>query len=151
MKKIIAITLATMLACTAFVGCTSGSTTLKDGTYRAEMSAADSHGWTDYVEVTVSGEKITAVDYDSLDASGAKKSESTDYDEAMKGAGSETYPSKFTPELEAQVLEKQGDGIDGVAGATNSSDNLKLMIKELKGNMTSGKTDAVKVTAPAAK
>lgn len=146
MKKIISITLSVILAGMAFVGCTPSNNAMKDGTYRAEMSEADSHGWTDFVEITVSGEKITAVDYDSLDADGNRKSESPDYDEAMKGAGSTTYPSKFMPELEAALVEKQdATKVDAIAGATQSSDSFKLLVKELKGNMSSGKTDVVKV------
>lgn len=145
-KGIATLSLSIVATVVILTGCTT-SKTLKDGTYRAEFSEADSHGWTDYVVVTVSGEKIANVEYDSLDADGKKKTESADYEETMKGAGSTTWPSKFMPELSGQLEEKQNiDDIDDVAGATDSSSSFKKLTKELKSKMEKGETGTTKVS-----
>lgn len=146
MKKVISIAVAFVIIATMLIGCTSTSTAKKDGTYKAEFSAADDNGWTDYVEVTVTGDKITNVVYDSL-KDGKKKSEDQDYEETMKKvSGDKTWPSDFYSKLTAQLLEKQNiDEVDTVAGATNSSDDFKTLVKALSKNMQKGKTETVKV------
>ena len=56
MKKFFATIIAVMTVASMFTGC--GAAALKDGTYKAKMSE-ESHGWIDYVEVTVSDGKIS--------------------------------------------------------------------------------------------
>ncbi|MEG0691616.1 MAG: FMN-binding protein [Oscillospiraceae bacterium] len=144
MKKFLCLTVAVALAGAMFVGCSSKG--MKDGTYKAEFSTADSHGWTDYVEVTVSGEKITAVDFDSVNAEGLKKSADEAYNKMMKDTGSATWPSDFFPKLEENLIKAQGaDKVDAVAGATDSSNSLKKLAKELEKNISKGDTATVKV------
>jgi len=146
LKKIISIAVAFVIIATMFVGCVSTSAAKKDGTYRAEFSAADDHGWTEYVEITVAGDKITNVVYDSLN-DGKKKSEDKDYEKTMKNvSGGKTWPADFYSKLTAQLLEKQNiDEVDTVAGATTSSDDFKTLVKSLSKNMQNGKTETVKV------
>lgn len=145
MKKLLCLVLGIIMTCTVLVGCTS-SKGMKDGTYKAEFDAADDHGWTDYVEITVSGEKITAVDYDAVDAEGKKKNGNEWYDNAMKDAGSKTWPSDFMPKLEEELVTAQDiDKVDAVAGATDSSNAFKKLVKELAKSMSKGDTATVKV------
>lgn len=146
MKKILSLVLALTLAGAMFVGCSPKG--MKDGTYKAEMAKADDHGWTDFVEITVSGEKITAVDFDSVDAEGKKKNGNESYDKVMKDTGSKTWPSDFMPKLEKDLIDKQNvEKVDTIAGATVSSDSFKKLVKALSKNMAKGDTKTVKVDA----
>lgn len=152
-KRIFSAALGAILITAVFAGCTSNSNTLKDGTYHAQMKEA-SHGWTDYVEITVKDGKFDTVVYDSKNDSGDKKSLDEDYKKSMmegnKNAGkAETYPADYSKKLADSLLEKQDiSQVDTVAGATNSSKNFKAMVEALKSNMSKGKTDTVLVDAP---
>lgn len=148
MKKLLSILIAGILITSIFVGCGAKTAAdFKDGTYRAEFAAADDHGWTDYIEITVESGKITKAVVDSVNSEGDRKSENEAYNQAMKDAGSETWPSEFFPELESQIMDKQdGTAIDGVAGATTSSDATKTLYKALINNMVQGNTETVKVS-----
>lgn len=147
MKKILCVLIAGILIASMFVGC--GAKTVadfKDGTYRAEFATADDHGWTDYIEITVESGKITKAVVDSVNTDGERKSENEYYNQAMKDAGSETWPSEFFPKLESQIMDKQdGSAIDGIAGATTSSNATKTLYKALINNMVKGNTETVKV------
>ncbi len=145
MKKIMSISLAAILIAVLFVGCAS-SKAMKDGSYKAEFAEPDDHGWTEFVEVTVTNAKITDVNFDARNEKGDLKSKDPDYKTAMEGAGFKTWPSDFYPKLSAQLIEKQDiNQVDSIAGATNSSDSFKKLVKELSKNFSSGKTDLVKV------
>lgn len=151
MKKLLCTLISGMLIIFAFIGCTNNNNaaSYKDGTYKAQFASADDHGWTEYIEITVSSGKITEAVVDAKNIEGEKKSQSEVYDKAMKDAGAKTWPSKFYPELESQITDKQnGEMIDGVAGATNSSDTVKTLYKALKGNMEKGDTNEVIVERP---
>lgn len=140
MKKIISMILAVFICTGLFTGCTTSSA-FKDGTYKAEFATPDDHGWTDYVEVTVTNAKITGVVFDAKNGEGAKKSEDKGYEEAMKGAGSKTWPSDFYPKLANGLIEKQDPTkVDNVAGATTSSNDFKTLVRALEKKMTNGDT-----------
>ncbi len=144
MKKILCLVLALTLVGAMFVGCTSKG--MKDGTYKAEFSTFDDHNWKDFVELTVSGGKITEVNFDSVNKEGTLKNGDEAYDKAMKDAGFATWPSDFFPKLEKQLLDTQDvEKVDVVAGATHTSDALKVLVKELSKNMSKGDTATVKV------
>ena len=137
MKKILAAVLAMVFALALLTACGSS---MKDGTYRAEYSSFDDHGWKDFVG------KITAVDYDAVNEEGTRKSEDAAYKESMEPV-SGTYPEKFSSELEQQLVDKQEvKKVDTVAGATNSSDAFKVLATEALKNAKNGKTDAAIVT-----
>ena len=151
MKKKLAVVLpALTLAASLFGGCTSSDSSLKDGTYRAEMSA-ESHGYRDYVEITVLNGKIDTVVYDAQTSSGQRKSRDEDYKKSMmegnKNAGlPETYPADYMKKLAEDLVEKQDIGaVDGVAGATTSSNDFKTLVKALEDNMKKGDTQTVTV------
>ncbi len=142
MKKTFAIIAAAVMCSAVLSGCSAG---MKDGTYKAEYKSYDDHGWKDYVSITVSGGKITAVDYDSLNESGAKKSEDEAYRAQMEPV-SKTYPAKFYKELEDKLVEGQDvKKVDAVTGATTSSNDFKILATEALDAAKSGKTDTVTV------
>ena len=145
MKKISIILSFLLLSAILFTGCSTNKKMI-DGKYKATFKTADNHGWTDYVEITVKDSKITEVDYDSVDKDGNKKSTDTDYEEAMKGAGSSTYPSKYMSELEDDLIKKQNiNDVDIIAGATTSSNDFRKLVKALEKNISKGDTTTVEV------
>ncbi len=146
MKKFLAIILAAITLLTfASCGAKEEAATLKDGTYHIERAEFDDHGWKEYVDVTVEGGKITAVEYDSLNVEdGHKKTEDEAYKEAYTGAGFETYPAATADALEADLIAKQDAAkVDTVAGATHSSDGFKELVLALAENMKNGDTAPV--------
>ncbi len=143
MKKVLISLLATIAAAALFTGC-QDSGSYKDGTYKAQYKNPDDHGWTEYVTVTVSGGKFTAVEFDSLNEDGQKKTEDEEYKAAYTGAGYETYPADYTQKLEDSLLSKQNpDDVDAVAGATNSSASFKELVKKLESRMKKGDTSTL--------
>lgn len=145
MKKFFATIVAALTVASMFTGC--GAATLKDGTYKAKLSE-DSHGWTDYVEVTIADGKISAVDFDSLNEAGDKKSENQEYEDSMvpvSGIGPMTFFKKYEDDL---LAKQDADKVDLVAGATDSGNKFKKMVKELKKNMEKGDTSELIVTPP---
>ena len=143
MKRFIAVLLVVLATACLMTGCSSG---MKDGTYKAQFKDYDDHGWTDYVSITVKDGKITDVDYDSMNADGTKKSEDQAYRESMEPV-SKTYPAKFYKELEDQLSEKQDPKkVDAVTGATNSSNDFKILAVEAIKAAKAGTTDAVEVS-----
>ena len=60
----------------------------RDGSYRAEAADFDQSGWKDYVQLTVSGGKVTEIEYDALNREdGRKKSEDLAYQQQYRDAG----------------------------------------------------------------
>lgn len=149
MRKVLTLVLALALAAALFTGCVSS--TLKDGTYKAQYKEPDSHGWNEYVEVTVADGKITAVTFDALDTNGVKKTDTPEYKDQMLEFGGTTYPEKFYPEIAQKLIDTQDiTKVDAVAGATHSTDSFVALVKALDANMKSGNTDVVEIDQPAA-
>lgn len=128
MKKAVSI-VATVLALTlVLVGCGSkqaDTSTLVDGSYRAEMSDAyadnEGHGWKGYVVLTVTDGAIADVDFDYSNGEGALKSEQSQEEYPM-----DPHPSTWIPELEKQGKEaSSADDIDAITDATASSGEFK--------------------------
>lgn len=144
MKKFVSIFLLLTLVMVLCVACTT-SKEIKDGTFKAEFDTPDEHGWTDFVQITVTNNKITEVDFNSLNAEGAKKTEDPDYEAAMK-KDAKTWPSEFYPKLAASLVDKQNiSDVDAISGATTTSDSFKKLVKELNSNMSKGVFDTIKV------
>lgn len=144
-KSSLKVLAASILTTVVLASCSSGDVTMKDGTYKAQFDSADTHGWTDYVEVTVQDGKISSAVYDALNEQGMKKTEDANYQESMEPV-SGTYPSKYSSELSTQLVEKQdSEKVDIIAGATDSSNSFKKLIKDLEKNIKSGKTDTLNV------
>ena len=135
MKRFIAVLLVVLATACLMTGCSSG---MKDGTYKAQFN--------DYVSITDKDRKITDVDYDSMNADCTTKSEDHAYRESMEPV-SKTYPAKFYKELEDQLSEKQDPKkVDAVTGATNSSNDFKILAVEAIKAAKAGTTDAVEVS-----
>lgn len=138
--------LGVILLLAGLTGCSTAGK-LKDGTYKAQMNQAE-HGWQDYLTVTVSGGKITDVDYDALNENGNRKSEDEDYRASMEPV-SGTYPAEYMPKLE-QMLKGQTDvsKIEKVTGATSSSDNFKRLAEKVLEKAKAGDTSTAMVELP---
>ena len=132
MKKLLTLALAAVLAL-SLVAC-GGSGSIKDGTYT-------SHDWTEYLSVTYKDGVITDVDFDAKDANGNLKSEAT----------AETYPmdplpSEWIPQLEENVKAAgTADKIEAVAGATSSSESVKVLMAAVEKQAKAGNTEVVLV------
>ncbi len=136
MKKLLSIALVVLTVSMILVGCSGG---YKDGVYKAE-SAEYSHGWKDYVIVSVSGGKVSIQEFDSVNEAGDKKSQDPSYREAMEPV-SGTYPEKFLPDIVAEFEAKGSvDKMDNITGATNSTNSFKALVTAALKNAQKGDT-----------
>lgn len=119
----------------------------RDGSYRAEAADFDQSGWKDYVQLTVSGGKVTEIEYDALNREdGRKKSEDLDYQQQYRDAGLGTDPADYTVRLEDSYLECQkSSSVDSVSGATVSTGRFKQLTAVLEERMQKGETGSVAV------
>lgn len=144
MKRIISLALTAVFAMGAFTGCSEGqivSTTLTDGTYRAEFKDFDSNGWKDYVEVSVVDGELNEVVFDSVNEKSELKSEDESYKAEMEQLVG-TYPAKYNKDLINQFIESgKVTAVDIVAGATESTGNFKTLIIEAMENAATGNTE----------
>ena len=117
-------------------------TTMAGGTYTAEMddaSAEAAYGWRDRLVVEYKDGALVSAVFDSYDADGNKKSETTPDTYPMDPA-----PSAWMPELNDQLLKSGGSGeIDGVTGATMATNNAKAMMKAILDSGVAGETVVV--------
>ena len=145
MKKIISLALTAVFAMGTFTGCSVAqlsSTTLTDGTYRAEFKDFDENGWKDFVEVTIVDGQLDEVVFDSIKENSDKlKSEDESYKTEMEQMVG-TYPAKYNKDLINQFIESgKVTGVDIVAGATESTGNFKTLIVEAMVNAAAGNTE----------
>ncbi len=148
MKRFIFSALILIILLTALTGCGGdNSTAYKDGRYKAIASKPDEYGWTDFVEITISGGTIKEVVYDAVNEDNELKTEDEEYKAAMESAGSDTYPETFTKQLEDDLLEvKDASEVEIVAGATIASNSFKKLANELLSkNAIDGDTDVLSV------
>jgi major membrane immunogen (membrane-anchored lipoprotein) len=140
-KRIVPVLLPLLL----FGSC--GDTAYQDGSYHAEAAGYDDSGWKEYLDITVSGGKITDVDYDALHREdGRRKSEDIDYQAAYRAAGLGTDPADYTVRLEDALLERQKvQQIDGIAGATVSTGHFISLAEKLQEQMETGDTKSCTV------
>lgn len=139
MKKLLVLSLTLVLAL-ALAACGGGS--YKDGTYTAQLSEA-SYGWTDQLTVTYQGGAITEVDYDALDAEGTRKSTPGAYE-------MDPPPTEWIPQINENIKAAgSADKFESVAGATNSSNNAKALLKAIEEKAKAGDT-ATAMVEPAA-
>jgi major membrane immunogen (membrane-anchored lipoprotein) len=125
-KRIIAVIATAVLSISLFAGC-GAQATYKDGTYKAEYSAADSRGWKPQLSLVIKEDKITEVTFDYVNEAGALKTADEAYKTAME-AKTGTYPAKYTEDLEKALIEKQKvEDVAAVTGATSSSANFNAL------------------------
>lgn len=159
MKKILSITLTSILSLALLAGCGSTNketktpsdsnkdekTTVayKDGKYKAVYDKFDKHGWKAYVEIEIKDGKVSNVDFDYLNKDNKRKSEDKEYNEKMKPV-SKTAPNEFCPKLEKDLVDKQEvDKVDTISGATISTENFRNLSKEALENAKKGEKKEV--------
>jgi major membrane immunogen (membrane-anchored lipoprotein) len=146
MKKTLLILAAIVFAVTA-----CEKQTYVDGSYKATFDSA-SHGWTDYVSFTLTGDEISDVDYDAVDAAGNLKSTDTAYNNNM-GSLRDTKPEIFMPQIEAAVanttIVPEYEPIDAITGATGSSGNVNLLMEAALNAAIDGEPTEVVISYPA--
>jgi len=123
-KKKTAVLLWMVFCLLGITGC-SGQSELKDGYYTAQ-AAQPSHGWQEFVTITVRSGKITSVEYNAKNDSGFIKSWDNAYMRNMKPVTG-TYPNEYTRNYAAQLLQKQTAGVDAIAGASTSSKSFEKL------------------------
>lgn len=137
MKKFLCLFTAVVILL-AFASC-GNSASLKDGTYRAKQAEED-YGWSEFVEITVEGGKISKVVFDAENANGDLKSADEEYRASMEPV-SGTYPAAFYPNYATQLVEKQSiKDVEVVTGATVSYNRFILLVDALEENMKNGDT-----------
>lgn len=144
MKRLAVVVLAGMLCVSLFCACSSSpSSSYQDGVYRAEYAEFDAYGYKQYLEVTVEGGVVTAMDYDAVTQTGSKKNDDEDYRAAMEVVQG-TYPEKFSSDLVNQYLNTQNiNEVDAVAGATEASDSFVELFNALEPSMRAGTAETV--------
>jgi FMN-binding domain. len=119
--------------------------TLQDGEYRLAEKNLDANGWKKYLNITVQGGSITAVDYNELNADGLKKTEDEGYNSKMS-AKTGVGPKEYVPRLIEGLLEHQrAESVDAVSGATSSSKLFKMYAAQLINAAEKGDTDPIEV------
>ncbi len=108
-----------------------------DGEYHAEMSEYVD-GWKDYVDIKIENDKIYILDFNSVNATGQKKTESEEIKKTMMNGNAiknlpETYPEKYRTDIISAFSQSEFDVIEmeNISGATLSSNNFKLMVGEI--------------------
>jgi major membrane immunogen (membrane-anchored lipoprotein) len=105
-----------------------GGAKLANGYYTAEAAAFNSHGWKEYITIYVDNNNIVTVDYDAKNASGFPRSWDMDYMRSMVALEGRTYPTAYGREYSMALLRlQQPEGIDALAGATESYKCFKIL------------------------
>jgi len=103
-------------------------TMYENGSYKAEL-AEFSHGWKEFMEVTIKGDEVTAVNFDaSSEEDGSLKSSLTEYPMPDPPG----LPSTWYPQLEAQFMDADITDytpVDGISGATGTSENAMALFE----------------------
>jgi major membrane immunogen (membrane-anchored lipoprotein) len=140
MKKLLSLVMVLTLVVFSFA---AGHIDLADGEYRAER-LEPSHGWVDFVELTVENGKFTDVVLDAYNAEdGSLKSEDEGYADRMG-----MDPAEFFATLADDLEEKQHiNEVDTVTGATSSSNNFRALVKAIIDRGVEGSTIIVNLSA----
>ena len=141
MKKRIAAALAAFLCLCGLTACSGQENGLQNGYYTAQ-AAEFSHGWKEFVTITVRGGRITAVGYNAINESGFVKSWDNDYMNAMKSVTG-TYPNEYTRSYAAQMLERQDADIDAISGATSSAGSFRKLAEAVLDQSRQGNSQTV--------
>jgi len=128
MKKTLLILAAIVFAVTA-----CDKQTYVDGDYSATFEELDSHGWNAFVEFTLTGDEISNVTFDYLNADGVLKSEDSAYNARMLSITGVTNPETYCPQIEAAIanttIAPEYEPIDVVTGATHSGENANMLME----------------------
>lgn len=146
-NKLLYMVIAAALSTSLLVGCGSSSKTdetdskpsdssssantvaktYRDGTYKATYDFLDGYGWKSQIEIEVKNAKITKVLYDSVNTEGKLKTKDEAYNKLMKSK-SNTSPAEYSPKLQDSLVKSQdATKVDTVTGATDSSEEFKVL------------------------
>ncbi len=123
----------------------------QDGIYEVQMPDYD-NGWKDFVRVTITGGEVEKVEYDGRDEDGALKSDDEKYRKDMIAGNAakglpETYPADYGQKLaDAYLASGSVEEMDGVAGATISTNHFKKLVRHALINARLGRDELA--TAP---
>ena len=122
----------------------TADTVMQDGSYTAEMSDF-SHGWKEYVTITVRNGSIITTEFNAENASGFIKQWDNAYMQNMK-AVSGTYPNEYTRYYAAQLTGQSTlPKIDALSGASNSGSNFEKLSKAVVEQAIKGDSKVVLV------
>lgn len=127
MKKLLVVFLglAMFVACDKDGDGDENDTMYVNGMYKAEMSDF-SHDWKEFLEITISEDKVTVANVDAVNEAGEMKSALTEYPMPDPPG----LPSVWYPQLEDQFVAANivnNEDVDGVSGATGTSTNMNGM------------------------
>lgn len=104
-------------------GASGNQAMIQDGTYTAQMSDY-SHGWREYVTITVENGVIVTAEYNAENVTGFIKSWDNAYMYNMKSVTG-TYPNEYTRYYAAQLIgQTEAPEIDALTGASSSGANF---------------------------
>ncbi len=142
-KAILAV--ITVVLILIFTGCSDPNVIITDGTYRAEFESFDSSGYKDFVEVAFEHGLAVSVAADAVRANGTLKSMDDGLRDSMSSVIN-TYPEKYYRDLINQYIENPtSDGIDVVAGATETSENFIKLLKAVEKMVMDGEPGTISV------
>lgn len=99
---------------------------MKDGYYTAQAEGY-SHGWKEYITISVKNNKILSAEYNAENESGFIKSWDNAYMKNMKNLQG-TYPNSYTRNYAAKLLETQTpESVDIIVGATTSGASFQKL------------------------
>ncbi|MGX7031228.1 extracellular electron transfer flavoprotein PplA [Vagococcus zengguangii] len=116
---------------------------LQDGTYKLEEKN-ESNGYRTVFSIDVKDGKITASNFDYLDADGNSKKDNKEYNDNMK-AKSGVGPSEFIPALNEALVASQSAGVEVVTGATHSSHSFINYAQQLIQAAQAGNTETIEI------
>ncbi len=123
---------------------------LKDGFYTAQMSDY-SHGWKEYVTITVKGGEIINTEYNAENASGFIKSWDNAYMNQMKSVTG-TYPNEYTRYYASQLTGcSELPDIELLSGASSSGGNFQKLSLAVVKQAVEGDSRVVTVEAESEK
>lgn len=118
---------------------------LQDGTYSLAEKNIGSTGWKVIMDITVDGGKITAADYNYLNAEDLLKTDDDEYQELMVDKVG-TGPQDYIPALNENLVATQDAAeVDIVTGATHSAETFKLYAAQLVNAAQKGDTEQIVV------
>lgn len=124
-KKSLLLLLCLCMFALLLFGCGSKAG-MQDGYYTAEAQTY-SHGWKEFVMITVKSGQIVATEYNAKNESGFIKSWDNAYMKNM-AAITGTYPNEYTRNYAAQLLETQNPGdVDALTGASSSYSSFQKL------------------------
>lgn len=125
MKRLKALCLCFILVVT-LSGCGQEEPKMHDGSYTAQRQEY-SHGWREFVTITVKNGEIVTIQFNAENESGFIKSWDNVYMGRMK-AGTGTYPNEYTRYYAGQLMgQSEPQDIDVISGASTSGESFQKL------------------------